>query len=266
MRRATLKGWRYAMDHPDEIIDLLINKYQIKKSRQHLAYEADAMRPLILPELIEIGHMNPERWQHMADTFVRAETIGPGYSLDGFIYAESRESHLPEWVKRTLLGTTLLLIVISTLAAYFMRTNRRLASAEADLRTANDALTGNLAEIHELHQRLQEQAIRDPLTGLYNRRYLDETLDRELARAKREGYPLSLAMIDLDHFKAVNDTYGHKAGMKSCRHSVPYSRPRRARATFPAASAARSSCWSCRACRSTPRSNAPSSGANHLPG
>ena len=73
-------------------------------------------------------------------------------------------------------------------------------------------MTSSLTEIRELHLRLQEQAIRDPLTGLYNRRYLDETLERELSRAKREGYPISLTMIDLDHFKLVNDTYGHKAG------------------------------------------------------
>jgi len=71
MRRATLKGWQYAMEHPDEIIDLLINKYDVKKSREHLKFEADAMRPLILSDLIEIGHMNPERWRHMADTFAR---------------------------------------------------------------------------------------------------------------------------------------------------------------------------------------------------
>ena len=69
-----------------------------------------------------------------------------------------------------------------------------------------------LSQITELQLRLKEQAIRDPLTGLSNRRYLDETLPRELSRAKREGYSLSLIMLDLDHFKQVNDTYGHAAG------------------------------------------------------
>ena len=59
---------------------------------------------------------------------------------------------------------------------------------------------------------LREQSIRDVLTGLYNRRYLDETLPREIARAKREGYPLAVIMVDIDHFKKVNDTYGHPAG------------------------------------------------------
>ncbi|MFN8388127.1 MAG: diguanylate cyclase [Anaerolineales bacterium] len=59
---------------------------------------------------------------------------------------------------------------------------------------------------------LQEQAIRDPLTGLYNRRYLSEALTRELARAARENYPISLALIDIDDFKRLNDEYGHPAG------------------------------------------------------
>ena len=212
MRRASLKGWRYAMTNPDEIIDLLIAKYQVKKSREHLAFEAEAMRPLILPELVEIGHMNPERWRHMADTFVRAEIIGPGYSLDGFLYEASGQKQLLDWVTRILLGAIVLLVLITLVAAYFVKINRRLVSAESRLRVVNETLSSNLAEISELHLRLQEQVIRDPLTGLYNRRYLDETLERELARARRDGYPITLAMIDLDHFKRVNDTYGHKAG------------------------------------------------------
>jgi PAS domain S-box-containing protein len=68
---------------------------------------------------------------------------------------------------------------------------------------------------HQLHQAnmlLQEQAIRDPLTGLHNRRYLDETLPRELQRAERAGQPVGIIMLDIDHFKRINDTYGHDAG------------------------------------------------------
>ncbi len=67
-------------------------------------------------------------------------------------------------------------------------------------------------EIKRLQGKLQEMAIRDPLTGLYNRHYLGETLKRELARAAREKYPISFIMIDIDHFKRVNDTFGHAAG------------------------------------------------------
>jgi diguanylate cyclase (GGDEF)-like protein len=59
---------------------------------------------------------------------------------------------------------------------------------------------------------LQEQSSRDALTGLFNRRFMEESLDRELRRAVREGYPLGLIMADLDHLKDFNDAHGHAAG------------------------------------------------------
>jgi len=83
---------------------------------------------------------------------------------------------------------------------------------EKDLVSANERLHTQLIEIGQLQGQLREQAIRDPLTDLFNRRYLDETLERELSRAEREGYPLCIVMMDIDHFKDVNDVYGHEAG------------------------------------------------------
>jgi len=83
---------------------------------------------------------------------------------------------------------------------------------EKDLRHAMDRLQTQLIEIGLLQSQLREQAIRDALTNLFNRRYLEETLERELARAVREVYPLCIVMMDIDHFKDVNDTYGHEAG------------------------------------------------------
>ena len=59
---------------------------------------------------------------------------------------------------------------------------------------------------------LREQAIRDPLTGLYNRRHMEETLERELRRAQRENGAMAVIMMDIDFFKRVNDTYGHQGG------------------------------------------------------
>jgi diguanylate cyclase (GGDEF)-like protein len=54
--------------------------------------------------------------------------------------------------------------------------------------------------------------MRDPLTGLYNRRYLEETMGRELPRARRMGQSVGVIVLDIDHFKRLNDTYGHDAG------------------------------------------------------
>jgi GAF domain-containing protein len=62
-----------------------------------------------------------------------------------------------------------------------------------------------------LREALRSQSIRDSLTGLFNRRYLEETLEREVHRAARTKQPLSVIMLDLDHFKSFNDTFGHAA-------------------------------------------------------
>lgn len=85
-------------------------------------------------------------------------------------------------------------------------------AAEHALKESNRQLHARIEEIGRLQVALQELAVRDSLTGLYNRRYLDETLDREVSRARREGNPLSLVMLDIDYFKRVNDTYGHQVG------------------------------------------------------
>jgi diguanylate cyclase (GGDEF)-like protein len=63
-----------------------------------------------------------------------------------------------------------------------------------------------------LRQALASQSVRDPLTGLFNRRYLEETLQREIARAGRQGASIGVVMADIDHFKHFNDTWGHEAG------------------------------------------------------
>jgi diguanylate cyclase (GGDEF)-like protein len=67
---------------------------------------------------------------------------------------------------------------------------------------------GNL----KLQEALRHQAIRDPLTGLFNRRFMLETLERELYRMQRKESPLGVIMVDIDHFKRFNDTFGHAAG------------------------------------------------------
>ena len=79
-------------------------------------------------------------------------------------------------------------------------------------------------EIKGLHSTLQEQAIRDPLTGLYNRRYLDEALESEINHARRDGSVISLIMIDIDNFKETNDIYGHHGGDEVLRRLARFLR------------------------------------------
>lgn len=83
---------------------------------------------------------------------------------------------------------------------------------KSTLEQANAALHEQIFQIHDLQEKLREQANRDSLTGLFNRRYLEGTLQREMARCRRESVPLTMLLLDIDYFKLVNDTYGHQAG------------------------------------------------------
>jgi len=89
-----------------------------------------------------------------------------------------------------------------------------LKQAEDALKDLNEQLNLRILQVENLQAEMHEQALHDPLTGLHNRRYLDETLAREITRAGRENDPISIIMIDIDHFKTINDTYGHSVGDK----------------------------------------------------
>ncbi len=80
------------------------------------------------------------------------------------------------------------------------------------LHDVNEKLRLQLMEIEKLQAILHEQAIQDPLTGLYNRRFMEESLKQELARSKRGNQPFSVVMMDMDNLKPLNDRYGHAMG------------------------------------------------------
>jgi len=217
---ASLRGWQYAMANPEEIADLILARYSKRKPRDHLLFEAAEMRRLMQPELVEIGHMNPGRWSHIANVYSELGMLPRNPSLEGFMF-EPRSSTEAELslVYRWLTAAVAAALSIALLAAWQVRANRQLRrearmreDAERGLRQTNERLQEGIDGIRALQTKLEELAIRDPLTGLYNRRYLDDALERELQRAQRQGYPVSVLVIDIDHFKHLNDIHGHQAG------------------------------------------------------
>ena len=105
------------------------------------------------------------------------------------------------------------LIVQSELTALFclVGRNKHQVSQQQLAVTVGETIKLSISNL-KLREKLREEAIHDPLTGLFNRRYLEETLARELHRATRGDSPLCVAMLDLDKFKPFNDTFGHDAG------------------------------------------------------
>jgi diguanylate cyclase (GGDEF)-like protein/PAS domain S-box-containing protein len=350
-RAAAIKGWQYALAHPEDIADLILAKYSRRHEREHLLFEANELKRLMQPDLVEIGQQSASRWQQIAETYAELGMVPPKPTIDGLIFdADVRK--LPAWIWYALAAGGLLILMVGAAALYFARLNMRLSRevasrrefevalraseeryrqladfsedviwtldlrnmrftyvspsiekvrgftvaeasaqsiedaltrnpasgsghhgrasaaycrgrpdrplgngrdrtaaqagrhhpcrsgryfparstgpayallgisrdisarrrAEHELRQANEQLRRQLDEIEKLQVALKEQTIRDSLTGCFNRRYLDETLERELSRSRREGYPLSLVILDLDFFKQINDTYGHLAG------------------------------------------------------
>ena len=145
-REASLRGWQYAMQHPEEIIDLILAKYSQRHSRDYYLFEAKQMAALIQPMLVEMGYMNPGRWRHIADTYAEIDFLPHHFSLDGFLYDPNTQLNLT-WI---YLGFTLALMLIGMIgivAFYIYRINRRLGhtlqqsrQAEIDLRKLSIAV------------------------------------------------------------------------------------------------------------------------------
>ncbi len=129
-RRAVQQGWLYAMAHPREIAELIRSDYSRVKQLEQLLFEAEAMERLIQPRFVEIGHMNPQRWRHIADTFVKLGMMKADVNLQEFLYAEFRERVVAEKQQRmgvilTALGSVALFCVFVGLGLFVF--NRKLA-------------------------------------------------------------------------------------------------------------------------------------------
>jgi diguanylate cyclase (GGDEF)-like protein len=176
VKRATLKGWRYALDHPESTIQLIRDQYRPDKTVEHLRFEADRVGALVMRDVVELGHVNLERLQSMADDLVATGLADERIAVSDMIFREpSGERILNAWIPfvATLAGSTLLFL------AFIWYHRRRMADWQATCQT--------------LQQQLEEQKTREPLTGLLSRR---ELLDR-VDNATRPGVFMLIRMAGL---------------------------------------------------------------------
>nr|WP_255539542.1 diguanylate cyclase [Polynucleobacter sp. JS-Safj-400b-B2] len=188
-RVATLQGWEFALKHPEEAA-AIVQKYAPAATDQKIAFERSKLDPLIRADLVPVGFMNLSRWQHTAEIYKESGALNPDFSLEGFIYDVNPKKNLT-WLYSALTFSIIAVVCILGIAYYIWRLNRRLH--------------------HSLSQ-VQHLASHDPLTGLPNRSLLTDRLQRAIVKARRNKSLFAILYIDIDHFKSINDQYGHSAG------------------------------------------------------
>ena len=156
-REASLRGWDYALANPEEIADLILTRYTKRHSREHLLFEAAKTAELMHPGVIEVGHNNPGRWRHIAQTYAEFGMLPADFDFEGFLYEVNPQVNLA--VFYWSLGA-LAVVALGALGWIWplVRLNGRLLTARNAAEAANTAKGRYLAFIsHE---------IRTPLNGI----------------------------------------------------------------------------------------------------
>jgi diguanylate cyclase (GGDEF)-like protein len=199
---------------PDELATLRVAQAELLMARGRWAEAAEQLQPL--PDAPVAGASLRVRCLHFHALAAAYERLGqPQQALVSLrtwqkLHTERALQASGARYQAAALQTELLRMkhALQSIDARRRSTER----ARAELEAANQQLKSKIAEVESLQRALQQQATRDFLTGLFNRRHLDDVLPAMLAMAQRDRQPLSVVIIDLDHFKAVNDELGHAAG------------------------------------------------------
>lgn len=193
-REASLRGWQYAMQHPEEIADLIVSQYSSRHPRDFYLFEAQRMVALLRPDLIEVGYMSRGRWQHIANTYADLGLLPRDYKLDGFIY----EPAVPLDLTRFYVAL-LLLATVSAIALYIHRINRRLSRA---LQESRD----NLLLAEQLRQDLEVE--RDHLEEMVLARTQALVIAKEAAEAANRAKSTFLANMSHELLTPMNGIMG----------------------------------------------------------
>lgn len=128
--RATVKGWNYALRHPEEIVSLIQSKYAPQRSRNHLMVEAQELRKHILPDLVPLGTMNHARWEHIAAAYQRLGFTNSTRDVSGFIFAP--ETVNASTFEKLLIGASSAVAIAIAGILALIAFNKRLKTAVAE--------------------------------------------------------------------------------------------------------------------------------------
>lgn len=163
-QEASLRGWKYALSHQEEAIDLILTKYSKRQSRERMRYEARAMVPLIHAELVEIGYMNPGRWRHIADSYAELGLLPTNFNLQDFVYSPNQ--YLDPGRLYRYLAFLLLAIVLASVFLV-LRSNQRLKQSNFKLVESEGQVKKRLTQTRAIAHLSESVSHAESLEHLY---------------------------------------------------------------------------------------------------
>ncbi|MCB9480799.1 MAG: ABC transporter substrate-binding protein [Desulfobacteraceae bacterium] len=221
-KKASLEGWEYALNNKDEIIEYILKELKPAKSKEHLEYEAEKTSHLIMHNLVEIGHLNPGRWEYIGKIFAAHKLVPPDFKLDGFIFNSDPKPDLKRFKVYLLvlaLASTIFFFCLITLLFF----NRKLQKEINDRKAAEKKLRESEEKFRNIFQQSNEGIILQDFKGniidvnasalrimgfgkneFITKNIADMVLPEDLSKLKRASIHLrkyGRAMINLKAFK-----------------------------------------------------------------
>ena len=169
-REASLAGWEYAVQHPEELVQLIHSSYGQQHSLEHLRFEARQMIPLLQASMVEIGHSSPGRWRSIADVYAGLGMSKRDFDIKGFLYDLKPTPPDLRWLYGTLAGVASLLVVVTLVAVRFARLSAalRLKNLVFDASLAANSIadrSGLITEVNDMFLRIHGYPNKDEVVG-----------------------------------------------------------------------------------------------------
>nr|CRH04359.1 Exported protein of unknown function Containing NMT1/THI5 like domain [Candidatus Magnetococcus massalia] len=175
---AVKRGWAYAMQNQQEMVRLIYKHYTQRKSLKQLHFEAKASESLLQHDLVEIGYMNPGRWQHIAETYAKLGMLPADWNLEGFLYKEEQPT---DWqrVYQVVGVASLLLLIVGAVGGRFYIISKKLRSEVAMRRTAEGQLHDALKQERNLLS-IMAHDFRGPINAIAaSQQFLEEVVEQD---------------------------------------------------------------------------------------
>lgn len=237
-RRATIKGWNYALQNQSEIIDLILTEYDSQKTRAHLEFEADAIRRIIDPDIIGIGHINPYRIERIAQIYASRQLIPQNFSFKGFIYDPTPGANAG-FIRRLMIGfflsAAVMLLILLILIVFNKKLKEQVALRTVALFAANKSLEESEHKYRALLENIPQKIFYKDVNSVYVTCNENYAKDLNIAPEQIEGktdydfFPTDLAdkyrfddkrIMESDQVKTIEEEYILPTGEKSFIQTV----------------------------------------------